>query len=100
VCAQQRASIVGERLNADLCFPGQEGLQGDGALLTIIDEASRFAFVFPLVRKADTPEELIERSCDRSGRAAKCKHCALIVGVSSCQINLQIGLQSMASSMS
>jgi hypothetical protein len=60
VCAQQRASIVGERVHADLCFPGQEGLQGEGSLLTIIDEASRFAFAFPLVRKADVPEELIE----------------------------------------
>jgi hypothetical protein len=46
----------------------------EGSLLTVdvIDEGSRFIFVFPLVCEAEAPEELIELFTQLELQGAKC----------------------------
>lgn len=49
------AKQPGQSLHADLCFP--QGISSH-CLLTVVDEASRYAFVFPLQSKSDAAARL------------------------------------------
>jgi Integrase core domain len=75
--AASRATHPGVRLHTDLAFYGN-GHDGSTALLTVVDDYSRYAWVIPLRRKSDaaaSPQDMINMLDRHLGRRVQFLHC-------------------------